>query len=226
MPDFLRQPAPRQADALQPASPLRPMAWPGPAAAMDGIEPQDGATMHAHDEAADRPGVPALPPTAHRQSPVAGEPPLAALPSQPRQVAPAHRLRGETNATAQASTAEPAAARLQSPRIATAPVRVAEPPFAAIDDVRQPLQADPPAIARPSADPAGIAAVAAPISPATVARFVQEHASPAPPPAIHVSIDRIDVRARSAAPSPAASRPRAMREPQSLHDYLRGKATP
>ena len=220
--DFLRQLAPRQADALQPASPLRRMA--GPAAIADGIEAPDGP-MPEQDETADRPGIDTLPPVANRQSPVAVEAPRATLPLQPRQVAPADRLRGEANATAQASTAEPAATRPQSPG-SVSPIHIVEPLFAAVDDIRQTPQTDAAASAQASANPSAAFADAAPISPATVARFVQERAAPAPPPAIHVSIDRIDVRARAVAPAPAAPKPRVARESQSLHDYLRGKAAP
>lgn len=221
--DFLRQLAPRQADALQPASPLRRMA--GPATVVDGIEAQDNP-MSAHDEVAYRPGVRPLPPIVDRQPPIAGEAPRATLRLQPEHVAHADWLHGEANATTQPLPVEPAAAHPDSPGSMAPPTHAIEPLFAPSDDLRQPLLTDAAAIAQASANPPAVFTVAAPISPATVTRFVQEHASPAPPPAIHVSIDRIEVRARTTAPAPAPSKPRVARESQSLHDYLRGKAAP
>lgn len=63
-------------------------------------------------------------------------------------------------------------------------------------------------------------AAVAPLSADTVAHAARERSEP---PAIHISIDRIEVRAAPQPPKPAPSRPRPAPQVPSLHDYLRGK---
>jgi hypothetical protein len=60
------------------------------------------------------------------------------------------------------------------------------------------------------------------LSAGAVARLEAAAASSAPP-TIHLHIDRIEVRAAARPAVPPKTRPRALPEPQSLHDYLHGK---
>ena len=61
-----------------------------------------------------------------------------------------------------------------------------------------------------------------PLSGSTVARL-ETAAATSTPPTIHLHIDRIEVRAAARPAAPSPTRPRAVPEPQSLHDYLQGK---
>ncbi|WP_372015248.1 hypothetical protein [Pseudoxanthomonas sp. 10H] len=226
--EFLRQLAPRHPDALRPASPLRRMAAPG----------VSDATGAAHDAVADDrlAGVPA--------ADEAGPPRLAPAPAPSPETGPLPPTVRAATALTRPAAPGPAAPGAQ-PRPAGHPLEAATgtafledapaaPPPAAMSMADRSV-----AIARgrragavPAAATAApviprALAVAAPISPATVARFAQERGAPATAPTIHLSIDRIEVRAPAPPRAPAApSKPKPVREPQSLGDYLKGKVAP
>lgn len=227
--DFLRQLAPRRPEALQPASPLRRLAAPGVPDMAD-PEADAGAWTRAAAAAASdaaSPGpAPALSPPLegtkpHRalhEPPGRAASPVVRIPApEARSSAVRHPQRSGQAASSRDRTAtgNPVAMAPLAERPAIDPDRRA-PSARAAAVTGQPA----PALPRPPV-------VAAPVSHATVARFAQEHNVPAAPPAIHVSIDRIDVRAPPAsrtAPPPPRAKP--AREPQSLHEYLQGKVAP
>lgn len=233
---FLRMLAPRHGDALRSASPVRRIAaaaWPvddGAPVVVDDRAAAPGAltatTAPLRDEAA-------ADTTAARGSPDVGPPTLRAdganpgaprgesAPDGPRGVpAPAKRVERDL---------EPVP-RAVPPRDATASPKA--PPRRSLDAVRSTAASDEaprapfaatPRAERTAAAPAA-SAPAAPISPFTVS-LSAARAAPAAPPTIHVTIDRIEVRAPSTpVPTTRPARPRPSPPSPSLHDYLRGKA--
>lgn len=244
--DFLRLLTPRHADALQPVSPLRRLAG----MSIDAVADADAATMglptahdgvpeerrsdHGPDDALLRPSS-----TRPRRNVVETEPEASGY--MPMQDVGTDR------------TPMPASVHRKADGMDTQPNRISR-AIGQVDDTRQhtplsrhdvmnrdattptalhshlprpPSVETPVAVLRAARSPGLRPAIDTPISPATVAMYAPERAAPPPPPEIHVSIDRIEVRA-PAVPKAAPQRPRPRQapEPQSLHDYLRGKSAP
>lgn len=226
--DFLRQLAPGHPAALRPALPLRALAGPRadasharpdadapevPQAAPPSQPPVHAAAapramarLHPDTARSHAPGVPASSPGDAVATPVAAAValPRDAPPATARAAATSHR---DDGAAAQHTT--PAAR--QEPRPAAAgPARRTAP------------RAGTSAPWRPQA-PAVPVRTGGPLS-AQAVFLHAERDSAATPAGIHISIDRIEVRAPAAPPpAPTAARPRASGDAHSLQDYLQGK---
>jgi len=232
--DFLRSLAPRQVNALRPAAPLRASASAMPDAGWgaDAVQAETEAdALLSQAPAMDDPRTraPRVPDDAI-DAPQSGP---GVEPAQPRNARGMRATRDDAGITGRSAIATPAAIDGTSSTRSPASQGPTSPPSAFAMRSDAPLQsarlhrADTggnPEDARPGAAPA---IPGAPLSAATVAMVAPEAAASAPP-AIHISIDRIDVRAAPAsAPAHSAPpRPRPAVEPQSLHDYLRRKPSP
>ncbi len=226
--DFLRQLAPRNAEALRSASPLRRLAT------TEG--PFDGSADVSAGSAFSRPGG--------SQTSAA---PAATHPTRSEAAPRSPTTHGEASEQQRAATpplaeiAYPAAAVRAGAEVVVAPAFAGSDrdPTQAVE--RQPLVGGPrdgaePRLAEslaspPSPSPAPVELVEtarpssrtlAPLSNATVA-LAQERSVVAAPPAIHVTIDRIEVRAPAQASKSAPRPTRSSPTTQSLHDYLRQK---
>ncbi|MGY1409201.1 MULTISPECIES: hypothetical protein [unclassified Luteimonas] len=229
MSDFLRLLAPRHADALRPAAPLRALAAP--------IAPM--ADMQASTGEPEAPGI-AAPRLDTAKSRTAGM-----QVEHPRADALPHGTRGRIAATDSAPII-PGVARhpavdampLESPALPRNDKAGAQDALAlrSVAPAIQPAPHDhstigpPPAQRARAAPPAPLPRsmpeqLAAPLSATTVALLAPAMA-PAAPPAIHISIDRIEVRAPAQPAKQPPPRPRVVPEPQNLHDYLRRKPSP
>jgi len=232
--DFLRSLAPRQANALRPAAPLRASASAMPDAGLgaDAVQAETEADAllsqaPAMDDSQTR--APRTPDDAID----APQPGSGVELTQPRNARGMRATRDEASITGRSAIAALPAVDGTSSAFSPASPGPTSPPsvFAMRSDA--PLQpvhlyrvdtGGNPEDARPGAVPV---IPGAPLSAATVAMAAPDAAASAPQ-AIHISIDRIDVRA-APAPTPAHSappRPRPAVEPQSLHDYLRRKPSP
>ena len=232
--DFLRSLAPRQAHALRAAAPLRTTASVAPDACsdadalradpdVDAIPTEAPAAVmsstrvpRAGDAAngisPSRPGGDRADQHSRALSATADEGPISARPM-------VNTVLATVNA---ASTARPATSH-EADATHFRPLHAsgATPLSSDLQPIFQSAKAED---VRRDATPA---VPVAPLSAATVALLVSDAATAAPR-AIHISIDRIDVRtARAHAPAPnAQARQRATPDPQSLRDYLRGKPSP
>jgi len=232
---FLRSLAPRHGDALRSASPVRRFAkaaWPA-----------DDGTSTAFDERVEVSA--ARPPTS---ASTRDEHPMSATErtSSP-QAAPSRTVTVEEKSGASAGTTRtpgtiPAAtkfAEVADAMLKPTGLRRDAPPFletparrhrdletsvAASADVPHGSVDAAPRTEHTTSAPSPVARTA-PISPITVS-LSAPRTTPAVPPAIHVTIDRIEVRAPAVAtPTPRPTRPRPAPPSPSLHDYLRGKAS-
>lgn len=234
MSGFLRRLSPRHADALRPATAPRTFGF-------DPATPVLPEAPSVDDEAA-APDIPlqSLPRTPARAAPerattVAGpaRPPVARprpdmSESEPATPSPSSAP-GAPGVGTRATSGRPAAV---FDDVAIGSTRVAIPGAQAMAAARpssplSPLSPGSPAHAAPASRPAFVDVHApvpspGPLSPGTVER-VEARAEASCPPVIHLHIDRIDVRAAPRPATPAPTRPRAVPEPQSLHDYLTGK---
>lgn len=232
--DFLRSLAPRQANALRPAAPLRASASAMPDAELGGDAP------HADAEAgALQPQAPAMD-AATRTPRFTGDAidtPRSGSDTERAQPRHARGMRATTDearipgrsvvaaalpAVNGTSSAFPPASQGPTSPLSAFAMR-SDAPLQSAHLHRIDAGANP-EDARRGAAPA---IPGAPLSAATVAMVFPDAAASAPP-AIHISIDRIDVRTARAPAHPAQPqpRPRPAVEPQSLHDYLRRKPSP
>lgn len=234
MSGFLHRLSPRHADALRPATPLRAIASApaesglptreGPANTRVGLSglPTDSpayiadatASGYASSANASPRTAPTTPAHAMHEAPEPSAAPAPHPSAQPPQAAlPQPPLSG-----LDAVTNRPASERsVIDARFDRAPCLRSAP--AAFPDGREPTARTPqplPIDVRPRAH------APPPLSASTVSRLDTAAATSAAP-AIHLHIDRIDVRAAARPAGPAPARPRAAPEPQSLHDYLHGK---
>lgn len=227
--DFLRLMTPRHSDALRPASPLRratSMAvegegfgdapiFPDMASPMPGEGPQaQASTPWPSTPAATSSIVDEASSAATKPSPRI----VSALPNEGTAVSPsAATIRPLPADSAPLSSLHAAPPAVLSPPLAT-PGHPA-PAFAPIPTVapsRPTVSAFVAEMDRPLMD--------RPLSATALARFTP-NLEKAPPPAIHVSIDRIEVRAPSPPAKAAANRTRPATSIPSLADYLRGRGS-
>lgn len=241
MSDFLRLLAPRHADALRPVAPLRALAAPLAANAdaresmgepeVAGIAPPmpDPAKRRTAEAPMVHPHAGVLPRDAGGRTdamgPTSPVPSPSASPGMDAASAPASGARPPDSPASPPSDS----AGIDDPRIpGLVPAAHSDrhgpilEPHLAYEQARH--GALPPVPSPRSGHVPERAA--APLSPATVALLAAASPTAAPPPAIHISIDRIDVRAQAQPAKPPSSRPRVAPEPQSLHDYLRRKSPP
>ncbi|WP_202842482.1 hypothetical protein [Luteimonas saliphila] len=233
MSGFLRRLSPRHADALRPAAPLRALASdraePPLSAPEDPADVMDRDTVApaaAHAVGIETPSRTTAT-NASARSPVTGPAHVMSVASGPSVNAPtpgqwaepvraaptrsrAPEFDAVTNGSAYERTAIEAhtGSALPQPPAPTAFPQTSDPtpraPLSSPIDVRPQAHAPPP------------------LSASTVARL-ETAAAASTPPTIHLHIDRIEVRAAARPATPPKTRPRALPEPQSLHDYLQGK---
>jgi hypothetical protein len=214
--DYLRLLAPRHGDALRPASLVRRLTNTTPGGAMEGGDAGAGAETE----------------TDHEEAPGSDQPRrVSSIPSHlatsnhdgPHLMTDLQRSRGEPSAQTNAISPRPAPAPAAKDAIQPTAVEPSAPrralplqpaPFIEAMPQRRGIQAQAPALARP---------VTAPLSPEVAAWLAAKPVQAAQGPTIHVSIDRIEVRAPAAPAKPAPSRPRTSPPTQSLADYLRGR---
>ncbi|MDH5833679.1 hypothetical protein [Luteimonas kalidii] len=230
MSGFLRRLSPRHADALRPAAPLRALAS-GPAE--PAIQAREGLAEASLVDVANH--IPA------HTADIATSARAASTndPARTTATAPAHYTPEAPGPSAAATSRpmaqplQPAPARPDAPGF-DAPVNEAleRPGFDAHGQATPPAPSTPMVLSR-TPEPASRASLPSPIdvrpplhaspplSASTVARL-DTAATTSAPPTIHLHIDRIEVRAAARPASPAPVRPRAVPEPQSLHDYLHG----
>lgn len=232
MSGFLHRLSPRHADALRPATPLRALASApaesglptreSPADTRVGLSglandsPAHTADATASGYAGSANASPRIAPTAPAHGMHAAPEPSAA--PAPRPLAQPPQAAAPPVPGLDAITNRPASERSltdarfdRAPRLRSAPAAFPDGPEPTAR-TPQPLPID----VRPRAH------APPPLSASTVSRLDTVAATSAPL-AIHLHIDRIDVRAAARPAGPAPARPRAAPEPQSLHDYLHGK---
>jgi hypothetical protein len=233
MSGFLRRLSPRHADALRPAAPLRALASdraePTLATSEDPADVMDRhvvAPSAAHAVGIETPSRPTAT-NASARNPVIGPAHLMSVAPGPSVNAPAPGQLAEpvratptrfrapefdavTNGAAHERSAVEAhtGSALPQPSAPTAFAQASDPTPRAL--LSSPIDVRPRAHAPP------------PLSAKIVARLETAAAASAPP-TIHLHIDRIEVRAAARPAAPPNTRPRAVPEPQSLHDYLHGK---
>ncbi len=210
--DFLRLLSPRHSDALRPAAPLRRVA---------GVR-----------EAGEGPVVPARPDTAHSDAPSNAAPPHGPTAEvgrskvmPPFDAAALHSEVDTTSAPRATTTGERPLRRSSVESGVVRPQHMRMPQSLPLPEAFRP--ADHEVVDTPLAMPAPVPRLApaiptSPLSMSVMAQLPSER--PASPPAIHISIDRIEVRAPRTAPKPIAAMSRAQPSLQPLGDYLRGKA--
>lgn len=207
--DFLRLLSPRHGDALRPATPLR---------RMTGVM-----------ESGEGPAVPAQPDTAHSDAsskarpahgPTAGVGPAKIM--SPIDATDIHSDPDTTSALRATTTGEKPLRRASAEPGVVRPHRTRALPLPEASGSADHEVVDTPLVAPAHIPRVAPVTPAAPLSMSVMAQLPPER--PASPPSIHISIDRIEVRAPRPAPSPAASAPRRAAPSQPLGDYLRGKA--
>ena len=212
--EFLRLLTPRHADALRPASPVRRAASILPDVMGNRWDAGSDVAAHAAPMHGDEPPPATSQPQSVEPTPERGQPQALMDPSRPVLA---------RSTTLVATPASPHARLPPHPAQLVEPVEVPRPAS---------LPASPVLARRIDATGSMPSTVAsstnAPLSPASVALLAAAPAHASAPPALHINIDRIEVRAPAPAPKHAATRSRAAPATQSLSDYLggRGRTTP
>ncbi|WP_026107591.1 hypothetical protein [Dyella ginsengisoli] len=226
MPDFLRLLTPRHHDALRPAAPLRRLATPSlidadpDPLAPSGERPAASAAWRSEQHHRTPPTTAPVARAAHASEPMpaAAKRPITAAPDAPL---------SDRVVDSPAPTARESVVALQLDADVLPPLPLARPDARAaqaVGEVQSPL--DPRQVSPPLPStytgharqvPAG-----APLSSATVALYAGADDQRSTAPVVHVSIDRIEVRAPHG-PKPATTTRRRTPPAQSLGDYLHGR---
>ena len=231
--DFLRRLAPSRVDDASRAVPRLVSRFAGDAATS--LSQRLG--LEAASAMPGPPPVPASPPQRERSAPAADRPPPWPIPAEPHETprgvavsdlhrdAPTEALRERAPGGAALANVSDRVDRANPDDDAIAPSAGTRPLRRVDMDALMPMSMNSAVtaagIARPAPPPAPPPAQAAPISAAAIETLTAARVPPRP--VIHVTIDRIDVRAPATAPrAVSASRPRNSMAPGvSLADYLR-----
>ena len=214
--EFLRLLTPRHGDALRPASPVRRAASMLPDEIGNGWDAGSDVAAHATPMHGDEPPPATSQPQPVEPTPERGQQQTPMDPSRPALA---------RSTTLVATTASPHTRLPPHPAQFIEPADVPRPTLSPLS--RSPVIARRIDATGPMPSTAA-SSTNAPLSPASVALLAAAPAHASAPPALHINIDRIEVRAPAPAPKHAATRSRAAPATQSLSDYLggRGRTTP